>query len=140
MAVLRKETCNLRYTATHCNTLQHRSSHCNSPKLQVSHCNTLQLTATHCNSLQHRKETCNLRYPVVFAAQYGATSSRLLKIIGLFCRISSFLYVSFANETYNFKEPASRSHPIVVLSTKFICTTTFESYLYMSCSAKEPYN
>ena len=45
---------------------------------------------------------------------YGvATISRLLKNIGLFCRISSLLQVSFAKETYNFKEPTSRSHPIV---------------------------
>jgi len=39
-----------------------------------------------------------------------ATISRLLKVIGLFCRISSLLYVSFAKETYNFKEPTNRSH------------------------------
>jgi len=44
---------------------------------------------------------------------YGvATISRLLKIIGLFCRISSLLQGSFAKETYNFKEPTNRSHPI----------------------------
>jgi len=45
---------------------------------------------------------------------YGvATISRLLKIIGLFCRISSPLWGSFAKDTYNFKEPTHRSHPIV---------------------------
>jgi len=45
--------------------------------------------------------------------QYGvATISRLIKIIGLYCRISSLLYGSFAKETYNFKEPTNRSHPI----------------------------
>jgi len=38
--------------------------------------------------------------------------SRRLKNIGLFCRISSVLYVSFAKETYNLKEPTNRSHPI----------------------------
>jgi len=44
---------------------------------------------------------------------YGmATISRLLKIIRLFCRISSLLQGSFAKETYNFKEPTSYSHPI----------------------------
>ena len=42
-----------------------------------------------------------------------ATISRLLKIIGLFCRISSLLQGSFAKETCNFKEPTNRSHPIV---------------------------
>jgi len=41
-----------------------------------------------------------------------ATISRLLKIIGLLCRISSLLKGSFAKETYNFKEPTNRSHPI----------------------------
>jgi len=46
---------------------------------------------------------------------YGvATISRLLKIIGLFCRISSLLQGSFAKETYNFKESTNRSHPIPV--------------------------
>ena len=41
-----------------------------------------------------------------------ATISRLLKIIGLFCRISSLLYSSFAEETYNLKGPTNRSQPI----------------------------
>ena len=45
---------------------------------------------------------------------YGvATISRLLETIGLFCRISSVLYGSFAKETYNFKEPSNRSHAIM---------------------------
>ena len=44
---------------------------------------------------------------------YGVASiSRLLKIIGLFCRISSLLIGSFAKETYNLKEPTNRSQPI----------------------------
>ena len=41
-----------------------------------------------------------------------ATISRFLKMIGLFCKISSLLWGSFAKETYNFKEPTNRSHPI----------------------------
>ena len=41
-----------------------------------------------------------------------ATISRLLKIIGPFCRIWSLLQCSFAKETYIFKEPTNRSHPI----------------------------
>jgi len=45
-----------------------------------------------------------------------ATSSRLLKIIGLFCRILSLLYVSFVKETCNFKEPTNGSHPILPYS------------------------
>jgi len=35
-----------------------------------------------------------------------------IKIMGLFCRISSLFKGSFAKETYNFKEPTNRSHPI----------------------------
>jgi len=43
---------------------------------------------------------------------YGvATISRLLNIIGLFGRISSLLWGSFAKETYIFKEPTNHSHP-----------------------------
>jgi len=46
------------------------------------------------------------------SGSYGvATSSRLLKNIGLFSRISSLLYGSFAKETYVFREPTNRSHP-----------------------------
>ena len=49
---------------------------------------------------------------------YGvATISRLLQIIGLFCRISSLLLGSFAKENYNFKEPTNRSHPIATRAT-----------------------
>ena len=49
--------------------------------------------------------------------RYGvATISRLLKMIGLFCRISSLLQGSFAKETYHRKEPTNRSHPIPQLS------------------------
>jgi len=32
--------------------------------------------------------------------------------MGLFCRIRSLLQGSFAKETYNFREPNKRSHPI----------------------------
>ena len=45
---------------------------------------------------------------------YGvATVSGLLKIIGLFYKILSLLLGFFAKETYNFKEPTNRSHPIL---------------------------
>jgi len=52
-------------------------------------------------------------YTCKWTCTYGvATISRLLKIIGLFCRISSLLQDSFAKETYQFEEPTDRSHPI----------------------------
>jgi len=44
---------------------------------------------------------------------YGvASSSRLLKIIGLFCKRALQKRPIFSKETYNFKEPTTRSHPI----------------------------
>ena len=45
-----------------------------------------------------------------------ATISRLLKIIGLFCRILSLLQGSSARETNNFKEPTNHSHHIAIAS------------------------
>ena len=45
---------------------------------------------------------------------YGvATISRLLKIIGLFCRRTLIRRLYSAKETYRFKEPTNRSHPIL---------------------------
>ena len=49
-----------------------------------------------------------------------ATISRLLKIIGLFCRISSLLYGSFAKKTHDFKEPTNRSHLIYIFMYKCV--------------------
>ena len=43
-----------------------------------------------------------------------ATISRLLQILGLFCRIPSVLQGSFAKETCNFEERTNRSHPIAM--------------------------
>jgi len=58
--------------------------------------------------------------------------SRLLKITGLFCRISSLLWVSFAKKTFSFKEPTNRSHPIslILLLDHIFCVFDYvESYL-----------
>ena len=44
--------------------------------------------------------------------------SRRLKIIGLFCRISSLLQGSFAKETCTFKAPTNRSHPIQIYNKR----------------------
>jgi len=60
---------------------------------------------------------------------YGvATISRLLKMIGLFCRILSLLWVSFAKETYHFKEPTNRSHPILKY-VKYECVMSYMNEL-----------
>jgi len=58
-------------------------------------------------------------YVMGLGTDYGVASiSRLLKKIGLFCRISSLLQGSFAKETYHFMEPTNRSHPIPVYVCK----------------------
>ena len=89
----------LHYTAlhhTHCNTLQHTATHCNTLQHTATHCNTLQHTATHCNTPQHSATHSPIQsiwirsiYAFAFTPQYTygvAAISRLLKIIGLFCR------------------------------------------------------
>ena len=45
-----------------------------------------------------------------------ATSSRLLKLVGLFCKRALQKRLYSAKETYNFKEPTNRSHLISSLS------------------------
>jgi len=46
---------------------------------------------------------------------YGvATISRLLKITGLFCKRAQLKRWFSAKETYDFKKPANRSHPICI--------------------------
>ena len=40
--------------------------------------------------------------------------SRIDKIIGLFCRLLSLLYGSFAKETHNLIDPTDHRHPIVL--------------------------
>jgi len=48
-------------------------------------------------------------YPIAYVV---ATISTLLKIIGLFCKRALQNRLYSAKETYNFKEPTNRSHPI----------------------------
>jgi len=68
--------------ATHCNALQHNATHCNALQRTATHCNAPQHTATHCNTLQHMCKPNTLENIL-----HGvATISRLLKIIGLFCK------------------------------------------------------
>jgi len=46
--------------------------------------------------------------------RYGvATISRLLKITGLFCKRALYKSLYSAKETYDFKEPTNRSHPMI---------------------------
>jgi len=79
------------------------------------------------------KETYNLKEPwkvkrsdisrekCPFLEWYGvASSSRLLKIIGLFCKRVLYKRRYSAKETCNFKEPTHRSHPISLKKTTFL--------------------
>jgi len=53
------------------------------------------------------------RSDVSLDSQYGvAMFSRLLKIIGLFCKRALWKRRYSTKETYDFKEPTNRSHPI----------------------------
>jgi len=54
------------------------------------------------------------RLPWYIPCSGVATISRLLKIIGLFCKRALQKRRYSAKETYNFKEPTNRSHPIQV--------------------------
>ena len=50
------------------------------------------------------------------AERYGvATIGRLLKMIGLFCKRALLKRRYSAKETYTFKEPTNRSHPVLIL-------------------------
>ena len=59
--------------------------------------------------------------------EYGvATTSRLLKIIGLFCERALSKRRYSAKETYHFKTPTHRSHPIANLNQiGCVCVSVF---------------
>jgi len=62
--------------------------------------------------------------------RYGvATISRLLKIIGLFCKRALQKRLCSAKETWDFKEPTNRSHPILIL--RHGSTYKFETRIYI---------
>ena len=115
-------------TATHfndlkhyCNTRQHTAPISNTTATNTTHCNNQQQSkpqriAVHCSALQCVVGVCAAlgslpafsfflshhikALGIVNSSRYGvATISRLLKITGLFCKISSLVLGSFAKET-----------------------------------------
>jgi len=77
----------LQHSATHCNTLQHTATQCNTLHHSATHCNTLHHTAPHCNDDASTTFQSLSSHTTLTVSQYGvATTSRLLKIIGLFCK------------------------------------------------------
>jgi len=79
----------------------------------IQHTNERNLYKIHERDLHKRprKETRDRDWYAV------ATISRLLKIIGLFCKRALQKRRYSAKETHNFKEPTNRSHPITVTCT-----------------------
>ena len=66
-----------------------------------------------------------LRKNASFFIPYGvAMISRPLKIIGLFCKRALKKRRYSAKETYNFKEPTNRSHPIARPVNQLCCVST----------------
>jgi len=85
----------------------------------VSHLHMGRGTRIYCitdGRLSRNGESCCAHIYMSHVAHiYGvATVSRIDKIIGLSCRISSLLWGSFAKETYILIDPTHRSHPIVM--------------------------
>ena len=66
-----------------------------------------------CITRIHRVRVYSVSHGFTENCSYGvATISRLLKIVGLFCKRALQKRPIFSKETYNFKEPTNRSHPI----------------------------
>jgi len=105
---------------THCNTLQHTATHCNTLQHTATHCNTLQHTATHCYKRAFVENDLR-KAAFVESNKLKLDLSRLLKIIDLFCKTTIYKRLYSAKETYNFKEPTNRSHPIWIV---YILRTT----------------
>jgi len=63
-----------------------------------------------CPTPNAHKNRCPIR---TYVSTYRvATISRLLTITGLFCKRALYMRLYSAKETYIFKEPTNRSHPI----------------------------
>ena len=84
---------------------------------------------SHMNPLVMRDYLANHPSPII--KEYGlATISKLLESIGLFGEYRSLLWVSFAKETYNFKEPTNRSHHI----KKSLCISKVQTHTAPHCT------
>ena len=82
----------LQHTATHYTTLHHTAPHCTTLQPTAAHCNILRHTATPWVRQDHLDDLAKISPLRGCGNRYGvATTYRLLKIIGLFCRILSLL-------------------------------------------------
>ena len=105
----RSSSTTLQHTATHCNTLQHTATHCNTLQHTVTHCNTHTYSAViHCDTYTHSASSRSSS-SVIFSGYGVATISRLLKIIGLFCKRA----LSYKTDDILQKRPIFRVHLLV---------------------------
>ena len=121
----------LSHTHTHAHT--HTHTHTHTYKYANAHAHTHKLSLTHTNMCIDRfmyvsPRTHYTNSPTTYSyfqlyisvhqthtSSYGvASTSRLLKIIGLFCKRALSKRRYSAKETCNFKEPTNRSHPIYI--------------------------
>ena len=104
----------LQRVATCCNVLQFIAC-CGAAGFHQVCCSGLQRVAVCCGVLLKR-QLCIVIHKGIRSRITMATISRLLKFIGLFCRIQSLLLGFFAKETYNFQAPTNRGHPITLFT------------------------
>jgi len=116
----------LQCVAVCCSVLQCVTVCCSGLQCAAMCCSVHTRTHTHTHTPIHTytktcsRAICCVRGSLCEVLRYGvATISRHLKIIGLFCRISSLLQGYFAKETSNFEKPTNHNHPI--------CQFLFES-------------
>ena len=64
---------------------------------------------------------CDMTHSYVWHDYRVDTCSRLLTILSLFCKTALWKRPYSAKETYNFKEPTTRSHPILVRHDWTMC-------------------
>jgi len=96
----------------------------------VLHCAAVCCSVLQCVALRH---TCRSVLAQCVTLCYGvATISTLLKIIGLFCKRALQKRLYSAKETYNFKEPTNRSHPIPWRSESQ-CVVRYVSHCVLRC-------
>jgi len=75
----------------------------------------------------------------VLTSEYGvSTISRLLKILGLFCKRDLWKRWYSAKETYNLKEPTNRSHPMRIWDTCRCVSFAEYSLFYRALLQKRP--
>ena len=99
-----------------CSVLQCVAVCCSALQFVAVRCSALQCVAVRCSALQCIAVRCSALQCVVASIRnrgYGvATISRLLKMIGVFCKRTLWKRRYSAEETYHFKAPTHRSHLI----------------------------